>query len=208
MDELPEFRRSALEILRQPLEEHRVCISRTAGTYVFPADFMLVAAMNPCACGYYPDRSRCTCAPRETARYLGRLSQPLLDRIDICMQAPRLSYGELQGEGENESSASIRRRVEEAHRIQKERFREAPARFNSRMSVRDTERFCCLGQREKQLLKEAFDRFSLSARAYHRLLRVARTIADLEQEERVREGHILEALGYRPYERSEWLKEV
>lgn len=208
LDELPEFRRSALEILRQPLEEHRVCISRTAGTYVFPADFMLVAAMNPCACGYYPDRSRCTCAPRETARYLGRLSQPLLDRIDICMQAPRLSYRELQGEGENESSASIRRRVEEAHRIQKERFREAPARFNSRMSVRDTERFCCLGQREKQLLKEAFDRFSLSARAYHRLLRVARTIADLEQEERVREGHILEALGYRPYERSEWMKEV
>ncbi|MGI5999934.1 MAG: YifB family Mg chelatase-like AAA ATPase [Candidatus Merdisoma sp.] len=208
LDELPEFRRSALEILRQPLEEHRVCISRTAGTYVFPADFMLVAAMNPCACGYYPDRSRCTCAPRETARYLGRLSQPLLDRIDICMQAPRLSYGELQGEGENESSASIRRRVEEAHRIQKERFQGAPARFNSRMSVRDTERFCCLGQREKQLLKEAFDRFSLSARAYHRLLRVARTIADLEQEERVREGHILEALGYRPYERSEWLKEV
>ena len=208
LDELPEFQRSALEVMRQPMEDGKVTIARVSGTLTFPSDFMLVAAMNPCACGYYPDRSRCTCAPRETARYLGRLSQPLLDRIDICMQAPRLSCGELQGEGENESSASIRRRVEEAHRIQKERFQGAPARFNSRMSVRDTERFCCLGQREKQLLKEAFDRFSLSARAYHRLLRVARTIADLEQEERVREEHILEALGYRPYERSEWLKEV
>ena len=104
LDELPEFRRPALEILRQPLEEHRVCVSRTAGTYVFPADFMLVAAMNPCACGYYPDRTRCSCAPREISRYLGRLSQPLLDRIDICMQVPKLSYEELQEDGSEEST--------------------------------------------------------------------------------------------------------
>ena len=208
LDELPEFRRSALEILRQPLEEHRICVSRTAGTYIFPADFMLVAAMNPCACGYYPDRGRCSCTPREVSRYLGRLSQPLLDRIDICIQVPKLSYEELQEGGGNESSAVIRKRVEEAHSIQKERFRGLPSCFNSRLGVRDTERFCFLGSKEKKLLRQAFDSLALSARAYHRLLRVARTIADLDRKEKVSEGHILEALGYRPLERSEWLKEV
>ncbi len=224
LDELPEFRRPALEILRQPLEEHRVCVSRTAGTYVFPADFMLVAAMNPCACGYYPDRTRCSCAPREISRYLGRLSQPLLDRIDICMQVPKLSYEELQEDGSEESTeesgaesmaestaestAEIRKRVEKAHQIQKERFRGMAACFNSRLNVRDTEKFCRLGLAEKELLRQAFDRLSLSARAYHRLLRTARTIADLAGEEKVREEHILEALGYRPPERGEWLKEV
>lgn len=208
LDELPEFRRSALEILRQPLEEHRICVSRTAGTYVFPADFMLVAAMNPCACGYFPDRNRCGCTPREVSRYLGRLSQPLLDRIDICMQVPKLSYEELQEEGENEGSGTIRKRVEAARRIQKKRFRGTSVSFNSRMGIRETERFCYLGPGEKRLLKQAFDSLALSARAYHRLLRVARTIADLDGEERVLEAHILEAMGYRPLERSEWQKEV
>lgn len=208
LDELPEFRRSALEILRQPLEEHRICISRTAGTYVFPADFMLVAAMNPCSCGCYPDRNHCSCSPREIARYLGRLSQPLLDRIDLCIQVPKLSYEELQKGEENENSAAIRKRVEEAHRIQKERFGGENACFNSRLGIRDTEYFCRLGIAEKKLLKQAFEKLSLSARAYHRLLRVSRTIADLAGEERVLEEHILEALGYRPLERSEWLRGV
>ena len=220
LDELPEFSRSSLEILRQPLEQGKIYISRVHGNYEFPADFLLAAAMNPCPCGYYPDRTRCSCAPREISRYLGRLSQPLLDRIDICMQVPKLSYEELQEDGSEESTeesgaestaestAEIRKRVEKAHQIQKERFRGMAACFNSRLNVRDTEKFCRLGLAEKELLRQAFDRLSLSARAYHRLLRTARTIADLAGEEKVREEHILEALGYRPPERGEWMKEV
>lgn len=207
LDELPEFRRAVLEILRQPLEEHQICISRTAGTYVFPADFMLVAAMNPCACGFYPDRKRCRCAQRDVFRYLGRLSQPLLDRIDICIEVPALSYGELQKTEQSESSDEIRRRVEKARQLQKERSKGHAACCNARLKAEDAEKFCMLGTREKELIRQAFDRLSLSARSYHRLLRTARTIADLGQEERVREEHILEALGYRPPDRNEWMRE-
>lgn len=197
LDELPEFRRSALEILRQPLEERRVCISRVSGTYSFPAEFMLVAAMNPCACGYFPDRNRCHCREWEIARYMGKLSRPLLDRIDICTEAPCLSYEELTGTQAGESSARIRRRVEAAHQMQQERYRELPVHFNAHLSAQEVERYCMLGQEGKQLLSEAFIKLNLSARAYHKVIRVSRTIADLEQEEQILSRHILEALGYR-----------
>lgn len=210
LDELPEFRRTALEILRQPLEEQKVCISRTAGTYTFPADFMLVAAMNPCACGYFPDRNRCRCTPREILRYLDKISQPLLDRIDICVEVPKLSYGELRGKGNSESTAKIRKRVEAARLMQEERCRKKgiKACFNARMRVPDMETFCVLEKKEQKLLEDAYERMKLSARGYHRTIRVARTIADLEQSERIREPHILEALGYRPPDRNDWMKEV
>ena len=206
LDELPEFRRAALEILRQPLEEKRICISRTAGTYTFPADFMLVAAMNPCACGYYPDRNRCCCAQRDVIRYLGKLSQPLLDRIDICANVSPVGFDALQQTGKEESTAEIRTRVEQAHEIQKERYLGLKARFNAQLGAGDTEKYCGLGKKEKELLGDAFDALNLSARAYHRIVRVARTIADLEGKEKIEEGHILEALGYRPPDRNLWMK--
>jgi magnesium chelatase family protein len=207
LDELPEFQRSALEILRQPMEEHRVCISRQAGTYEFPASFMLVAAMNPCSCGYYPDRKLCRCAEGEVARYLGRISRPLLDRIDICTETPRLSYEELAGQGENESSADIRSRVEAAHERQKVRYRNMAVHFNSQLDGKYLERFCPLGGEEQKLLGMAYEKLNLSARAYHRVIRVARTIADLEQQEQIQAGHILEALRYRTPEKKFWLQE-
>ena len=206
LDELPEFRRTALEILRQPLEEKRICISRTAGTYTFPADFMLVSAMNPCSCGYYPDRNRCKCAQREVARYLGKLSQPLLDRIDICAHVSPVSYEDLQQTGKSESTAEIRARVEQAHEMQKRRYRGMKVRFNAQLGAGDTESCCELGKKEKVLLGDAFEALNLSTREYHRIVRVARTIADLEGKERIEEGHILEALGYRPPDRNLWMK--
>lgn len=204
LDELPEFRRSALEILRQPLEERKVCISRAVGTYLFPADFMLVAAMNPCACGYYPDRSLCQCAEREIANYLGKISQPLLDRIDICIQAPRLSYEELTENHKNESSAQIRERVEAAQKIQKNRYEKLPIHFNTHLDAKGVERYCSLGEEEKELLHTAFTKLNLSARAYHKIIKVARTIADLDQEKTIQSRHILEAICYRTPDRNYW----
>lgn len=201
LDELPEFHRSALEILRQPLEEHKVCISRTTGNYEFPAEFMLVAAMNPCACGYYPDRNRCRCREWEVARYMGKLSRPLLDRIDICTEAPRLSYEELSDSRPEETSAQIRERVKAAHKIQQERYRGLSIYFNAHLSGKALEMYCPLGQEEQELLGEAFAKLNLSARAYHKVIKVSRTIADLEGEERILSRHILEAVSYRTPER-------
>ncbi len=197
LDEFPEFRRNALEILRQPLEDRRVCISRTAGTYVFPAKCMLVAAMNPCPCGYYPDRGRCTCTEEEAARYLGRISRPLLDRIDICTEVPEISYEELTEKRKNESSWEIRRRVERAHEMQKDRFLGMPSAFNAYLSGKEVEKYCPLGKKEQKLIKNAFVKLNLSGRAYYKIIKTARTIADLEGEARILEQHLLEAVHYR-----------
>lgn len=204
LDELPEFSRNALETLRQPMEEGRVVISRTGGTYVFPAHFQLVAAMNPCKCGYYPDRERCRCLPGEIRQYLHRISRPLLDRIDICVETSRVEYRELAENGENESSADIRVRVEAAQRLQRERYRELGWNFNSEIPSRLVKAFCPLGSREEKIMELAFERLELSARACHRILKTARTIADLEGEERIRENHLLEAVGYRSLDLKFW----
>lgn len=204
LDELPEFSRNALEVLRQPLEEGQITISRTSGTYRFPAHFQLVAAMNPCKCGYYPDRNRCRCLPGEISRYLNRISRPLLDRIDICSEAPRIEYRELSGAGKNESSALIRSRVEAARQIQEARYGGQSWHFNSQLSAAAVRQFCPLGTGERKVMERAFEKLDLSARAYHRIIKVARTIADLEGEERIREPHLLEAIGYRSLDRKFW----
>lgn len=197
LDELPEFSRNALEVLRQPLEEGEVVISRTSGRYVFPAHFQLTAAMNPCKCGYYPDRTRCHCLPGEIHRYLHRISRPLLDRIDICVELPRVEYRHLTANKENESSETIRGRVEAAQRIQSERYKSCGWQFNSQLTPASIRFFCPLGSAEQRIMEQAFEKMNLSARAYHRIIKVARTIADLEGEERIRETHLLEAVGYR-----------
>lgn len=204
LDELPEFSRNALEVLRQPLEEGQVTISRTSGTYVFPAHFQLVAAMNPCKCGYYPDRKRCQCLPGEISQYLHRISRPLLDRIDICTETSRIEYRELTEDAENESSASIRIRVEAAQKIQMERYRGNGWQFNSQLPSSALREFCPLGIREAQLMETAYEKMELSVRAYHKIIKVARTIADLEGAKQICREHLLEAIGYRALDQKFW----
>lgn len=204
LDELPEFSRSVLEVLRQPMEEGQVTISRASGKYVFPAHFQLVAAMNPCKCGYYPDRERCSCLPGEIARYLHRISRPLLDRIDICAETKKIEYRHLSEEENNESSADIRARVEAAQKIQQDRYRGRRWQFNSQLPVSQIRRFCPLGDSQTRIMETAFERLDLSARAFYRILRVARTIADLEGAERIEDGHLLEAVSYRSVDSQYW----
>lgn len=198
LDELPEFQRVALDSLRQPLEEHQVQISRVSGTVTYPSDFMLVCAMNPCPCGYYPDTGRCRCTEPRVRRYLGRVSGPILDRIDLCVELQAVDIQSLKGKKRNESSASIRRRVLKARKRQEQRFHGSSYRFNGDIEAADIERFCPLGEREQQYMEQLYDTLKLSARAYHRILKVARTVADLEGAEQIGVEHLLEASFYRP----------
>lgn len=192
LDEMPEFHRNALEILRQPLEDHRLMISRNGGSYTYPADFMLVGAMNPCPCGAYPDLNRCRCTVSERKRYLSRLSRPLMDRMDLCIEVKDVDFYDLTKKEAQESSEAVRKRVEAAQQIQLHRF--GRPQFNARMSVREVERFCKLGDSCASIMEAAFRKCRLSARGYHRVLKVARTIADLAGMERIREEDLLEAL--------------
>lgn len=200
LDELPEFQRETLEILRQPLEEGEVWISRNSGQYVFPADFMLVASRNPCKCGYYPDRRRCRCSEGEVRRYLHRISRPLLDRIDLHVEAQQIHYGELAAHGGSRSSADIRERVLRAHEIQLKRYEGTDVKFNSQLTSASLERYCPLGSEEEARMKTIYEQKNLTARAYHRMLKVARTIADLDGSERIELRHLNEAVFYRPSE--------
>lgn len=207
LDELPLFGRAALESLRQPLEEGRVTITRASGTYELPADFMIAAAMNPCPCGFYPDRSRCSCSEADIRAYLSRLSRPLMDRFDICVEAAPITFDELkQEEARNESSAFIRSRVERARKRQEERFAGTGLRFNSRMGQKEIARFCRLGREEETFARRVYEMRQLSARGYHKVLKVARTIADLAGEEEIRREHLAEAFGYRTLEERLWGK--
>lgn len=204
LDEFPEFQRRTIEVLRQPLEERSITISRAFGSCEFPADFMMAAAMNPCPCGFFPDRTRCSCQESQIRRYLGKVSRPLLDRIDIFAEAAPVTYREVRGEQENESSADIRKRVEAAWEIQKERFGDTDLCFNSEMGSREIRRYCRLGQEEERFLQEIYEKLGLSARGCQRILKVSRTIADLEGKEKIGRNHLGEAAGYRSLEEKYW----
>ncbi|MCC8126845.1 MAG: YifB family Mg chelatase-like AAA ATPase [Clostridiales bacterium] len=204
LDELPEFQRQTLEILRQPLEERKVTIARVNATCDFPADFMLAAAANPCPCGHFPNREKCSCSELQIRRYLGKISRPLLDRIDICVEAAPITYQDIRSEGQNEPSEKIRARVEAARRIQKARFAGSAIFFNSEMGNREVKRYCMLGKDEDAYLKNVFTKMQLSARGYSRILKVARTIADLDGSTDIRRRHLAEAVGYRDLEDRYW----
>lgn len=202
LDELPEFSKSVLEVLRQPLEEHQMRIARTHGNYVFPADFILIAAMNPCPCGCYPDMQKCTCTPVQIQNYLGRISQPFLDRIDLCVEAPRVEYDSLIGTRPEETSETIRDRVCRVRAQQRVRY--GTTLVNGRLDNADVERFCCLGEREQEVMKQAFSTFGFTARTYHKVLKVARTIADMDGSEKIQKQHLCEAIGYRTPDKKYW----
>ncbi len=206
LDELPEFRRSTLEVLRQPLEDSRVTVSRAAGSVTFPADFLLVAAMNPCGCGYYGDPKRqCRCTALQVEQYRNRISGPLLDRIDIHLEVPAVPYREIAGTQSGETSQVIRDRVIAVRQIQAERFgRGAKVRCNARMTPKMLQRFCQIDPDGQMMLEMAMNELNFSARAYDRILKVARTIADMEGSQRIGAGHVSEAIQYRTLDRKLW----
>lgn len=204
LDELSEFKRETLDILRQPLEDKQVQVARSSGTYVYPADFMLVGAMNPCPCGFYPDRNKCRCTPYEVHRYLGRISGPVLDRMDICVEAQAMTFGDIAVNRRQESSAQIRERVMSARLMQKARFAGERFSFNGDMGAGEVEKFCRLGEKEKRFMENVYDSIQLSVRGYHRILKVARTIADLAGSEQIAEEHLAEAVCYRQIDQKYW----
>ena len=205
LDELPEFRRNVLEVLRQPLESGEVTISRAVGSFTFPARFMLVAAMNPCPCGHYGNaQRRCRCSQGMITSYRSRISGPLLDRIDLHVEVAPISRDELMGKPRGEPSESILQRVVKARLAQRERFRGLPIRTNSEMGSRELDQFCVLDRGATAILKTAIADLDLSARAYDRILRVARTLADLEGVEGIGVQHVGEAVQYRTLDRQLW----
>jgi magnesium chelatase family protein len=205
LDEFPEFRRDVLEVLRQPLEDGVVTISRASGSLTYPARFMLVAAMNPCPCGFFNDtRVQCTCTPKQIRQYLQRISGPLLDRLDIHVEVPRLRQDELMQRADGESSEAIRERVRRAREIQRRRFEGTGIFCNAQMGSRQIRDFCRLSETVRTLLRGAIGQLNLSARAYDRILKVSRTIADLAGEEEISGAHVGEAIQYRSLDRKYW----
>jgi len=205
MDEIPEFGKDVLEVLRQPLEDGNVTISRANGSLTYPAKTMLVCAANPCKCGNYMHPSKkCTCTPKQIQNYLVKLSAPLLDRIDIHIEVASVNYGELENGKSGEKSSVIRERVDRARKLQLQRYKGLNIYSNSQLYPAIMEKFCKLDQDSRALLKNAFEKLGLSARAYNRILKVARTIADLEEEEQIRFHHVAEAIQYRSLDSRIW----
>jgi magnesium chelatase family protein len=202
LDEMPEFPKNVLEVLRQPLEDECVTISRVNGTITYPAKFILVSSINPCPCGFFGDETgRCSCTPTQIRNYLGKISGPLMDRIDLHIEVPSVNFSDMAGSGKGESSADIKKRIDKARKLQLERYEKDGIYFNSQLKPKQLALYCAIGKKEKELLKNAFERFSLSARAYNRILKVARTIADLEGSENIRLEHIAEAIQHRSLDR-------
>jgi magnesium chelatase family protein len=203
LDEMPEFRKNVLEVLRQPMEDGKVTIARAATSITYPASFMAVAAMNPCTCGFYGDYKRqCQCTHLQIQRYRTKISGPLLDRLDIHVEVPAVQYQDLAQESSGESSQTIRQRINAARMVQQERFTQHKIYCNAQMPPRLLKRFCQLDEDSHGLLETAIDRLGLSARAHNRILKIARTIADIEGLEQISSAHIAEAIQYRSLDRS------
>ena len=197
LDELPEFEKSTLEVLRGPLEDGKITISRVNATLTYPSKFMLVASMNPCPCGYYGSDKECSCSNQAINKYLGKISGPLLDRIDIQVEVSSVKYKNINSNTQEETSEQIRKRVEETRRIQLERYKECGIYSNSELTPKLIEKYCKLDEKSKIILEKAFNKLGLSARAYARILKVARTIADMDKSENIQSNHLLEAIQYR-----------
>ncbi len=205
LDELPEFKKNVLEVLRQPMEDGHVTIARVANTFTYPAKFMLVAAMNPCPCGYFTDPKReCHCSPMQIQNYLSKISGPLLDRIDIHLEVPRLKLEHLTDKRRGEPSEAIRKRVDNAREVQKARYKGDGINFNAHLDPKEMEKYCVLDRESEELLKLAILELGISARAYDKILRVSRTIADLDGKEIIEAHHISEAISYRSLDRNLW----
>ncbi len=205
MDEFPEFDRRAKEALRQPLEDGKITIARTSATVSYPSNLMVVAAMNPCPCGYFGHPTReCTCTQAARKKYKDRISGPIIDRIDLHIEVEPVDYEKLSSKGREETSAEIRKRVNKAREIQRERFKGTSVSCNAKMSPKMTKEYCLLSEEASGLLKMSFDKLGLSARAYDKILRIARTIADLEESENIEFAHVAEAIHYRSLDRKYW----
>ena len=205
LDELPEFKRDALEALRQPLEDGVVSVARVNAKVTYPADFMLVAAMNPCPCGNYGSAMReCRCTTNQIKGYLGRVSGPLLDRIDMHIELSEVSYTEISSKSVQETSESIKKRVNKARKIQQNRFKNIKAYTNAQITGSQVKAFCKTDESGEELLKTAFSKLDISARSYNRILKVARTIADLSEEEKITSNHIAQAIQFRTLDRKYW----
>lgn len=205
LDELPEFKRNVLEVMRQPLEDGFITISRVSGKLTYPSKFMLVAAMNPCPCGYFTDpKKECHCTPRQIQNYLSKISGPLLDRIDIHLEVPRLKLEHLTDKRHGESSEDIRARVGKAWAIQKDRYSDSSIHLNAQLEPKDLEKHCILDKESEELLKLAILELGISARAYDKILKVSRTIADLDGKQNIEAHHVSEAISYRSLDRNLW----
>ena len=205
LDELTEFQRETLEILRQPMEEKKICIARLNASYEYPADFMLVAAMNPCPCGFFGHPTRqCICSPKAVRNYLNKISGPMLDRIDIHIEVPPVNYEELNSTGKEETSAEIRARVNRARQLQTERYRGTGISCNAKLTPAMLKKYCALDDMASGYLKLAFDKLGMSARAYDRVLKIARTLADLEGSEIIKREHIFSSISFRTLDKKYW----
>ncbi|MBO5176370.1 MAG: YifB family Mg chelatase-like AAA ATPase [Lachnospiraceae bacterium] len=208
LDELTEFKPEVLETLRQPLEDHTVTVSRLQATYTYPAAFQLIAAMNPCPCGHFPDRTKCNCSPQQIRRYTGKISQPILDRIDMMIEVFPVEYEKIRKKESSETSECIREKVVRARKIQKKRFEKKKIQLNSEMGKRETEEFCTFDKEAEQVLHLIFQKNEFSTRRYYRILKLARTIADLDGSPEIRKHHLTEAYSYCNVGKKYWRMEA